>query len=371
MATIAIDARIINSSTGRYVERLIHHLEAIDTTNKYLILVPRKDLKFYKPKNPNFKVVEADFDNYSFAEQLGFKKLLDQLKPDLVHFCMPQQPVLYRGNHVTTVHDLNLFKTYNSDKNYVVYKVKQFVGRFVFKAVGKSSTYILSPTNFVADEFAAFAHIPRSKIAVTYEGTDIQSVAPLPYDDLTNSRFIMYLGQQSDYKNIRRLMRAHQELRRNDPSLLLVLVGRLTGKNGPPLVTNKAWAEKQGFEGIMYTDYLPDEQVAWLYQNCLAYVFPSLMEGFGLPALEAMSCGAPLVSSNATCLPEVYGGAAEYFNPTDIADMTAAIGRVIYDPARRSELITRGAQQVQKYSWRKMAEETLDVYQEALAGKES
>src|SRR3990167_9724645 len=133
MSHIAIDARIINSSTGRYVERLIHYLEKVDTENTHSILVRTKDLDFYKPTNPRFVIEEANFSDYSFNEQLGLLKLLNKLKPDLVHFCMPQQPILYRGKHVTTVHDLNLLKTYNSDKNWLVFHAKQLVGRFVFK----------------------------------------------------------------------------------------------------------------------------------------------------------------------------------------------------------------------------------------------
>lgn len=92
---IAIDARIINSSTGRYVERLIHYLEQIDTTNRYTILVPEKDKTFYTPTNPNFTIAVADYANYSFSEQIGFLQFLNQLNADLVHFCMPQQPVFY------------------------------------------------------------------------------------------------------------------------------------------------------------------------------------------------------------------------------------------------------------------------------------
>src|SRR4051812_46031773 len=105
---IAIDARIIASSTGRYVERLVHYPEEIDHENQYLILVRAKDLRFYTPKNPNFTVVEADFADYTFEEQTSFKNQLESLKPDLVHFCMPQQPIGYKGKSVTTVHDLTL-----------------------------------------------------------------------------------------------------------------------------------------------------------------------------------------------------------------------------------------------------------------------
>ena len=364
--TIAIDARIINSTTGRYVERLLHYLEQIDHDNKYIILVPSKDLEFYKPKNPNFTVQAADFANYSFAEQTSFKKFLNNLNADLVHFCMPQQPVGYTGKHVTTVHDLILLNTYNSDKNWLVFHAKQLVGRFVFKAVGRRSDRILVPTNYVKTEFAKFAGIDPAKVVVTPEGCDIGGVEAQEYAPLVGKQFIMYIGQQSDYKNIKRLMQVHQKLRRTNNELLLVLVGKLSGKNGVPLVRNKQWAEQQGFTGIMYTDFLPDSQMRWCLAHTRAYVFPSLMEGFGLPALEAMASGAPVVASNATCIPEVCGDAAEYFDPTNIDDMAAAITRVITNPTRRQELITKGAANVTRFSWERMAEQTHTVYEQVL-----
>src|SRR5664279_6530204 len=146
MSHIAIDARIIKSSTGRYIERLLHYLEQIDKKNHYTILVRENAKDYWKPTNPKFKIVVADFADYSMAEQIEFKKLLDKLSPDLVHFCMPQQPVLYKGKHVTTIHDLNLLHTYNSDKPWLMYHVKQLVGRFVFKRVAKSRAQIIAPT---------------------------------------------------------------------------------------------------------------------------------------------------------------------------------------------------------------------------------
>ena len=145
MYHIAIDARIISSSTGRYVERLLHYLEQLDRTNRYTILVRAKDKQFYRPTNPNFHIAVADYADYSFAEQLGFKKQLDELGADLVHFCMPQQPILYRGLHVTTIHDLTLLKTYNSDKNWLAFHLKQLVGRGVFRWVSHSSQAIIVP----------------------------------------------------------------------------------------------------------------------------------------------------------------------------------------------------------------------------------
>jgi glycosyltransferase involved in cell wall biosynthesis len=359
---IVIDARIINSSTGRYVDRLVTYLQNVDTTNNYTILVPTKDLAFFKPTNPNFSVMAADFKNYSFAEQTKFKAFLDTLAPDLVHFCMPQQPIFYTGKHVTTFHDLILLNTYNSDKNWLVFHVKQFIGRFVFQRVAKSSRHIIVPTEFVKGEFLEFSQLPANKVTVTYESADTSSAdKQAPYKH-PFKQFIMYVGQQSDYKNIKRLGDAHQKLLATHPDLGLILVGR---KNASAL-KNEAYFTENNYKNILFTDFIPDEQRDWLFTHCSAYVFPSLMEGFGLPGLEAMGYGAPVVSSSASCLPEVYGDAAYYFDPTDVGDIARAIHEVLDNDQLRDSLIAKGYAQLKKYSWQRMAEQTHSIYMNTL-----
>jgi glycosyltransferase involved in cell wall biosynthesis len=358
---IAIDARIINSSTGTYVERLVHYLQTVDKTNQYSILVPAKDLNYFTPTNPNFTVMAADFANYSFAEQTKFKVFLNELAPDLVHFCMPQQPLGYKGLHVTTVHDLTLLQTYNSDKNWLVFHAKQLVGRHVFKKVGQTSAHIITPTEFTKNEYVQFAGIPESKVTVTYEAADVFIDKLEPFQHPFR-QFIMYVGQQSDYKNIRRLGDAHQKLLKNHPDLGLILVGKKT----PAHKRNEAYFTQKGYKNIIFTDFIPNEQRDWLFTKCAAYVFPSLMEGFGLPALEAMGYGAPVVSSSATCLPEVYGDAAHYFDPLSTDDMARAINEILVDNNLRTGLIKKGYEQNKKYSWEHMAEQTHAVYMNAL-----
>lgn len=358
---IAIDARIINSSTGRYVERLLHYLQVIDTTNRYSILVRAKDAGYWRPQADNFSVIVAEFDNYSFAEQIKFKMFLDELAPDLVHFCMPQQPILYKGAHVTTVHDLTLLKTYNSDKNWFIFHVKQLVGRLVFKYIGKTSRHIITPTEYVKAGYVRFAHIPENKVTVTYEAADTFPEALVPYNH-PFERFLLYVGQQSDYKNIKRLGDAHQKLLTTYPGLGLILVG----KKNASVRKNEAYFNKKGYKNILFTDFLEDPQRDWLYTHAAAYVFPSLMEGFGLPALEAMGYGAPVVSSSATCLPEVYQDAAYYFDPKDTTDIARAINDVLSNDVLRESLINKGYDQIKKYSWQRMAKQTHEIYLRAL-----
>ena len=151
-------------------------------------------------------------------------------------------------------------------------------------------------------------------------------------------------------------------MKEKHPDLKLVLVGRKDAL----YKKHERYVAKKKIEGVIFTGYVPDGQLSWLYENCAAYIFPSLSEGFGLPGLEAMHQGAPVVSSNATCLPEVYGDAAEYFDPLDVDDIAKKINKVITDDNRRKELIKLGSKQVAKYSWRRMAEQTLTEYKKAL-----
>ncbi len=361
MAKIVIDARTINSSTGRYIERLLTYLEKIDTINKYIVLVPKKDLDYWQPTNEKFSVQECNYKNYSFGEQFGFALQLYKLKADLVHFCMPQQPLLYLKPHVTNVHDLTLLKTYNSDKNWLMYHIKQIVGRGVFWVVGRTSKKIIAISKNTKNEYATFSGISKDKIIVTYLSADTHHETPKKID-LPYEKFIMYVGQQSDYKNIKRLVLAHQELIKKRPELGLILVG---GLNDMAKI-NKAWVEKNGYKNVYFAGFVPDDQLAWIYKHTEAYIFPSLMEGFGLPGLEAMTQGAPVVSSNATCLPEIYGEAAHYFDPKNVNDMAKKIDEVLSDEKLRSDFVIKGYRQVKKYSWAKTAEQTLEVYKKAL-----
>jgi glycosyltransferase involved in cell wall biosynthesis len=358
---IVIDARIINSSTGRYVERLLHYLQQVDNDNNYTVLVPSKDLDYWKPTASNFSIKVADYANYSFSEQLGFKTLLDNLHADLVHFCMPQQPIFYRGASVTTFHDLTLFDTYNSDKNWLTFHAKQLVARVIFPMIAHKSRHIITPTEYVRRDVSTRLSVPMDKITTTYESADAVEGMAKSYEH-PFKEFILYVGQQSDYKNIKRLGDAHQKLLETHPDLGLILVGN---KNASALKT-EAYFKEKNYKNILFTGFVDDDQLAWLFKNCRSYIFPSLMEGFGLPGLEAMVYGAPVASSNATCLPEVYGKAAHYFNPTDSNDIARAIEDILSNPSYRDELIANGFSQAKKYSWRRMAEQTHAVYMNVL-----
>ncbi len=363
MKKIVIDARELRTSSGRYVERLLHYLQQIDNEHDYVVLVRPEDFDGWKPSNKKFKKIVSPYKEFTFSEQLGFLKQIKGLEPDLVHFVMAQQPILYRGKVVTTINDLTTLKFRNPAKNKYVFMTKQQVYKYLNKIVTRKSVSIITFTEYVKDAVARFAHINSREITVTYLAADEITELTKPVEGIgEDDKFIMYVGRPLPHKNLEKLVSAFTMLKETHPDLKLVLAGR----KDTLYKRIKRSIESAGLTDIIFTDFVSEGQLKWLYEYTAAYVFPSLSEGFGLPALEAMMHGAPVVSSDATCLPEVYGEAAEYFNPHDPFEMASAIARVIDNPSRSKELIRLGKAQANKYSWQKTAEQTLEVYKQAL-----
>ena len=361
MSRIVFDARELRTSSGRYVERLLHYLQALDRENDYRVLLKPADMD-WRPSSPNFHTVACPHKEFTFDEQFGLKEQIEGLKPDLVHFTFAQQPIWYRGKVVTTFHDLTTMRFNNPDKNPLVFKLKQQVYKFVVKQAAKKSAVILAPSQFVKNDVAEFTGVDPAKITVTYEAADKIPDKPEPVIEVIDKSFIMYLGRPTPHKNLERLIQAFAVLNSNHPDLWLVLGGQ-TDANYREL---EKLVQANGIKNVVFTGLLSEGQLRWSYEHCAAYVFPSLSEGFGLPGLEAMLHGAPVVASRATCLPEVYGDAARYFDPLSSQAMADAINEVLTDKNLRIELIKKGAEQVKKYSWERLAKQTLEVYQKAL-----
>lgn len=361
---IVIDARESGTSTGRYVDKLIENLHQLKPKHEIIILAKTPRLDFMRQIAPKFKTVASDHKEFTFiGEQLGLARQLYRLKPDLVHFTMTQQPVLYFRKSLTTIHDLTTVRFSNPAKNAFVFKFKQAVYALVIRWVAHKSKAIIVPSKWVKFDVSKYAHVNPAKISVTYEAADKISAKPKPIEGLTAGKFLMYVGRATPHKNLKQLIAAYIKLHGQHPRLQLVLAG----KKDSLYQKIDDWAISHDIKGIVFTDFVSDAELRWLYENCAAYVFPSLSEGFGLPGLEAMVQGAALVSSKASCLPEVYGDAAEYFDPHDLEDMVDHIDQVLSSSKLRQELIKKGATQAKKYSWAKTAEQTLDIYKQALS----
>jgi glycosyltransferase involved in cell wall biosynthesis len=360
---IVIDARELRTSSGRYVERLLHYIQQIDDTNQYEILVKSKDISGWKPTRPNFNKVSCLAKEFSFGEQLKLRKQIKSLKADLVHFAFPQQPIWYKGKTVTTIHDLTTLRFNNPDKNIYLFKFKQKVYSFVIKRAVRKASRVFVPSNFVKEDLVKFTGIKPSKVLVTYEAADPITENSESFSNLVNQKFIMYVGRPTPHKNLDRLIESFVLLKKTHPDLELVLAGKLDSNYR----RIQSMVQTQDIKDVLFTDFIREGQLKWLYENCQAYVFPSLSEGFGLPGLEAMLCGAPVVSSNATCLPEIYADAAIYFDPLDVISVANKISEVLDDNLLRDRLAEKGRARAAEYSWMRMARQTLDVYNEVLS----
>lgn len=373
---IVIDARFWSESgIGRYLRNLIRDLQKIDKTNEYLILHLKKDSNTLVYQNLNFQKVLADVKWYGIAEQLKILRILRKLQPDLVHFPHFNVPIFYDGRYVVTIHDLihQHFATRSvTTHNPLIHKIKNIGYRKAFQIALTKSAKIITPSNFVKDQLIDEWRVNRDKVKVTYEAADndlvniTKQVKNKDFERLAKrfnleKPYLFYVGNAQPHKNIPRLIQAFREIKKNYPKLLLIL----SGPDHYFWQEVKKEVEKLPTKGVIFTGFVTDRELVTLYKNAQAFVMPSLEEGFGIPLLEAMACGCPVVSSNAGSLSEVGGDAAIYFNPQNVGEMAKKVSQAVDNENLRKKLIEKGLKRVKEFSWLKMAEQTLDIYQQA------
>nr|WP_246383307.1 glycosyltransferase family 1 protein [Microbacterium proteolyticum] len=350
------------TSTGRYTRNLIEHLETLDQEHRYTIVLPRAHYDQWNPRSALFSKVATDTPYFSWREQTGFARELRNLQPDLVHFAMPQQPLYVGAPRVTTFHDMTLLKIRNHKKHWAVSLAKRAIGVAAFAAIAHRSRVNLVDSVYSGRDLIAYTRASASSVTLTYPAADSITEPPHPVP-VPFERFVLYVGTQVPYKNLSRLISAVAALRAADASIGLVVAGKIDG-DGALLAKN---LDERSRAGVHFAGFVSDAELRWLYENAAVYAFPSFYEGFGLPGLEAMRHGCAVVSSNATCLPEVYGDAAVYFDPSRVSEIGAALSQVLADPEIAAGLRERGRRRAEMYSWRFMALRTLDSYRDALA----
>lgn len=362
---IVIDARIRRASTGRPVARLIEHLQEIDAEHRYTILTEKND--DWQPSSKNFEKATTRFKNFSFnpLNQLLYAWQLYRLKADLVYFTLtPQQPVFYYGKQMTFTHDLTMLKFVRAGRlPQWLHTLRMWGYRYLLWASHRMAARILVPTQYVADAVNKYHLFTNRKTTVTLEASEPPLPGRAKAPENAPKEFIMYTGSAFPHKNLERLVSAFCILKEHHPELKLVLVGKREYHSKQL----EKWVKKQPCaDDVIFTGFIPDEELKWYYQSAKAYVFPSLSEGFGLPGLEAMVHGCPVVSSDMTCLPEVHGDAAHYFNAEDIEDMAHKIDEVIGNNTLRKKLVSAGYDNVKRFSWRKFAQQHLQTFKELL-----
>lgn len=355
MAKIGIDARLWgtkHTGIGRYVEELVENLVRIDRQNTYVIFCRSDDFDSITV-GKKWKRVIADIPHYSLQEQLLLPFIFWKEKLDLLHVPHFNLPILYPGRAVVTIHDILWHRTKSPEVTTLsplVYSIKHLAYRTVVANAVNRAAKVLVPSNAVKQDVIRQFKLPERKVVVTYEGVperlNISGKQRLP------KPYVLYVGNLYPHKNVENLVRALKQL---GDFNLVVVAGRNIFRDK---FKTKSFVKMLG--------HVSDGELATLYEGAAAFVFPTLSEGFGLPGLEAMTAGCPVVCSDIPVLREVYGDAALYFDPGDPGDIASKIVLVLTDGRLRKELILKGRQQVKKYSWRKMAQQTLGVYEEIL-----
>jgi glycosyltransferase involved in cell wall biosynthesis len=367
---IGIDARMYSTEftgIGRYVYELVKHLAEVDDKNEYVLFMNPTEYEKFDPPNRRFKKVLVKAKHYSIREQLGYLRALRKAKLDLMHFTHFNAPIFYRRPSIVTIHDLTLSFFPGKKMNSAFYRMAY---NLVLKSAVRNAKKVIAVSENTKADLMDIAGTASSKIEVVYEGVgeefgprgdkEFQEDVHRKYN-ITRD-FLLYTGVWRGHKNLVNLIRAFALLREGPESFDLQLV--ITGEEDPYYPEVKRTVKELGLEHhVIYTGMVPEKELVALYQTATAYVFPSLYEGFGLPPLEAMRCGTPVIASKSSCIPEICGEAsALYFDPYDPQDICNSIQKVLLDENLRKELRECGLKHSLKFSWEKMAKKTLELY---------
>lgn len=368
---IGIDARMFKTGKtgiGTYIKNLTDNIFAIDRNNEYLLFLLEPEYSMYQIQFPNVKKVLVDSHWYSWKEQIFLPYQLYKEKVDLLHFPHFNTPVMYRDKNILTIHDI-------TPKFFPGHKINSWVRRagfdFAFTQSLAKADKIIAVSSRTKDDLVQHFGVESNKIKVIYEGVsaDFQVIDK----EILRSKnigekygitkpFLLYVGVWRNHKNVVNLIRAFNLLIQKYKLDLQLVIG---GEEDPYYPEVRRTWQSLGLEKHIVTPGLiPQEELPYFYNLASVFVFPSFYEGFGLVGLEAMLCGTPVAASDRGSLPEVLGEAAIYFDPANPEGMAEIIKKVLEDKELKEKLITQGLQQVKKYSWRKCAEETLELYEE-------
>lgn len=371
---IGIDARYAlrksRRGIGNYILHLLKEFDLLrpDRVTFYLYgdRMADPDVIEYFQKTP-FVLRILDSPNLAWWEQVALPLAARREGVDLLHCPANIGPVLFKPCAVvTTIHDVIEFRRdqFGDKKLSFRHRFSRFYRMGVLPRVSRMSDLVISVSEYSRQDISQVLKIPLEKIRVTYE-------APMDVDQppgrtelfsrlgIGAGDYIFALGAVDRRKNTARLLKAFRRLRaETGASISLVVAGIERLETFAPLVG----------EGVYLFDFLPDENIAALYKHALFFVYPSLYEGFGLPVLEAMSQGTPVLCSATTSVGEVAGEGALMCDPEDINDLVVKMRLLIENPGVRKELVERGYRRAKEFSWGRCARQTLAVYTEALGG---
>ncbi|MEI7620578.1 MAG: glycosyltransferase family 1 protein [Candidatus Falkowbacteria bacterium] len=391
---IGIDARFygpLGKGLGRYTQEIVDNIINIDKDNEYVVFLGPDNFDEFivDPTDvERVKKVKIDIRWYTLREQVLFPYYIYRQHLNLIHFPHFNVPIFTPGKFVVTVHDLILtkFPTVRATTlNPAIYKLKNLAYRLVIWLALKRSQKIITVSEFTKNDIIEQFHINENKIIVTYEGVanlakghDTLFVQKLDEEGTLErykikDNFLLYIGNAYPHKNLEGLVRVFSKILREYPKMRLVLVGKsdyFYERVKSYAKSLDLYQDNQEVSPIIFPGYVSDSELEVLFKRALFYIFPSLYEGFGLPPLEAMAKGCPVLSSNKSSMPEILGKAACYFNPEDDEEMKRAILKMIEDKNLRDELSQKGLGQAKKYNWWECAYATYKIYYSILYGNQ-
>ncbi len=374
---VAIDIRRAGDfGVGTYLRNIINQLARLDRTTRYLLIGRRQHLEEFDPLPENFELLEYAADPGSFHTHLHLPFLLRRRNVDLLHMPWFYAPALVPCRLVITVHDLTDVLAPPLGSTPAVQAGRLFFAR---RALARAHR-ILAVSHSSKRELARVFGIPESKIEVIYNALDERFIRePLPSDadrvlerHAVNYPFVLYAGNIKPQKNLARLIEAFAVAKaelRDSPDLSrlkLLVIGDELSKH-PDL--RRAVVRTRLREDVRFLGFVPYPVLRVFYAKARAFLFPSLYEGFGLPPLEAMAHGTPVLTSNVSSLVEVFSQAALFVNPENVFEIARGIRQILTEGVLREALIRRGYELIQRYSWERSAQQVREVYEAVAADR--
>ena len=376
---IVIDGRRVRDfGIGTYIRSLVHALSRIDAANHYTVITGPGEARVWGALPDNFRIAIYAGDDHAYSDHLLFPLFLRRFKPDLVHIPLNRVPLLMIRPYVVTIHDMvNLF--YDERK---LSALHMHLRRFRFRRGLTRASRVIAVSEATKRDVENLLAVPAARITRVYNAPDPGFLGREPAAGEEERRrimeryqidrpFLLYAGAIRHHKNIPRLVEAFAVLREQLAAhpvygdLRLVIIGDTISQY--PAVRQAVLKSKME-HAVRFLGFVPFDTLRCFYEAAAAFVFPSRHEGFGLPPLEAMACGTPVVTSNVSSLPEVAGDAAMLVNPGNVFDIARGIRDVLTDEPLRAELIRRGRIQAARFSWERSAREVLEIYRDVARG---
>lgn len=373
---IGIDARAINiyPGIGRYAFNLVRWLGKFDTTNQYVIFKNR--LCTERLTNfPNFKEIVVDIPLLSFGTLFTFSKIVLRENIDFLHCAFNITPLSKKMNKIITVHDLMdmLFPDCFSHHPFLIEQGLKYFFKFSTPRTILSAKHLVADSHYTKSEILRmFSHVSPERIDVVHLAVDDyftpssqRAIEEFKHKFNLPDKFLLYVGNTKKYKNLNCLIKAYimYFISKGAKTLPLIIAGmkNVVGDELTKTIDSSGLGEK-----IKIIGSISEEELPMLYSAAEYFIFPSIYEGFGLPPLEAMSCGTPVIVSNATSIPEVVNDAGLYFDPLHPEELADILINKIDNADLKYSLREKGLKQAKKFTLEKMAMETLSCYKKMI-----